>query len=369
MSLRLSDELALPVDVARQRFAFLAKTGAGKTYDAAVLAEEMLKTGLPIIVLDPMGVWWGLQVGAGGKGKGYPVVVFGGEHANLPLDEGEAERLADALVATNISAVIDVSDLSHAALQRFIPPFLDELRRINREDRHVFIEEADVIAPQKPQRNETVCLGAVDNFARRGGNKNLGLTLISQRSAVVNKNVLTQSDYLVVLRTTAPQDKLAVAAWAVRRSADKKALNAWLDSLDDLKDGEAYVWGDKMKDSVGGIKTQFRKRETFHATRENLKKFDASKMKVMPVDEFVAKFREEFEAKVEKKALVTKTVTTDDRSTTEKERRGEQLNRENREAAGTGLQAPSAWFEEEVDFEPVAEAWREVRKIAEAATA
>jgi DNA helicase HerA-like ATPase len=287
----------LPASTAIQRFAFLAKSGAGKTYCGADLAEEMLKNGVPIIVIDPMGIWWGLRKAADGRSDGYPVVVFGGDHGDLPLDTEKAQDLARAIVESNISAVIDVAELSHGALQRFIPPFLEELRHVNVEDRHIFIEEADVIAPQKPGPDETRCLGAVDVFVRRGGNKNLGTTLISQRSAVVNKNVLTQSDFLVVLRTTAPQDKDAVAAWAVAKSADKKELNAWLDSLAKLKNGEAYVWGELP--GAGGevdvqkVKIQFRERETFHATRENLKRFKG--VKPMAVDEFVAKFSKIFE--------------------------------------------------------------------------
>lgn len=295
MSLRLSSNLVLSVEAARRVFAFLAIRGAGKTWAAAVLAEEMVKAGIPIIVLDPMGVWWGLRVGYDGKGKGLPVVVFGGDHADLPLELEKAEKLADALIQSNVSCVIDISELTQGQTQRFIPRFLDELRRKNTNDRHVFIEEADVIAPQKPMRDETVCLHAVDIFVRRGGNRNLGCTLLSQRSAVVNKNVLTQSDFMVAMRTNAPQDKEAVAAWAVRRTGDKKALNAWLDSLSDLKDGEAYVWGPDM--NVPGVKTKFRMRETFHATRENLKRFDASKIRPMPVGEFIERFRSVFEGR------------------------------------------------------------------------
>jgi Helicase HerA, central domain len=306
--LNLASNLSLTPDAARRVFAFLAMRGAGKTWAAAVLAEEMLKAGVPIIVLDPMGVWWGLQVGFDGKGKGLPVVVFGGEHANLPLEPDKAEKMADALIQSNVSCVIDISDLSHAAVQRFVPAFLDELRRKNTNDRHVLIEEADVIAPQKPQRNETVCLGAVDNFVRRGGNRNLGCSLISQRSAVVNKNVLTQSDFLVVLRTNAPQDKKAVSEWAVRRTDDKKALNTWLDSLSDLEDGEAYVWGPDM--NVPGLRTRFRIRETFHATRENLKRFDPSKIRPMPVSEFVERFRDVFEGRRRKKPDLSKGIGT-----------------------------------------------------------
>ena len=315
MSLRINGELELPLSAAIQRFAFLAKTGAGKTYCAAVLAEEMLKNQVPIIVIDPMGVWWGLRKGADGKSDGYPVVIFGGEHADLTLPLERPDELARALVASNISAVIDVADLSHAALQRFIPPFLDELRRINREDRHIFIEEADVIAPQKPQKDETRCLGAVDVFVRRGGNKNLGVTLISQRSAVVNKNVLTQSDYLVVLRTTAPQDKAAVADWAVSKSADRKELNLWLDSLANLKNGEAYLWGE-FSGEVDKIKVQFRARETFHATRENLKKFKG--IEPMPIDLFVKKFRDKWAAPLPtlQEGMEGQTITVSDAEST-----------------------------------------------------
>ncbi len=295
MNLRISPELELSLDAARRVFSFLAIRGAGKTWAAAVLAEEMVKAGIPIIVLDPMGVWWGLRVGFDGKGKGLPVVVFGGEHGDLPLEPEKAEKLADALIQSNVSAVVDISELSHAAVQKFIPLFLDELRRTNTNDRHIFLEEADVIAPQHPMKNETVCLGAVDNFVRRGGNRNLGCSLISQRSAVINKNVLTQSDFLVVLRTNAPQDKAAVAAWAVNRMSDKKTLDKWLDSLSNLKDGEAYVWGPDM--NVPGVRTKFRVRETFHATRENLKRFDASKIHPMDVGEFIARFRDVFEGR------------------------------------------------------------------------
>ena len=293
--LKISPKLSLPIDVARRVFSFLAIRGAGKTYCAAVLAEEMLKAGIPIIIIDPMGVWWGLRVGHAGKGTGYPIVVFGGEHQDLPLEPDKAEKLAQAIVTSNISCVLDISELSQTQTQKLIVAFVNELRRINIQDRHIFIEEADVIAPQKPMRDEVYCLNAVDKLVRRGGNRNLGCTLISQRSAVVNKNVLTQSDFLVVLRTNAPQDKLAVAAWAVKHSQNKKKLNEWLDSLSDLDDGEAYVWGPDM--NIPGVRIKFRERETFHATRENLKKYDASKIKPMDVGAFIAKYRHAFEGK------------------------------------------------------------------------
>jgi hypothetical protein len=52
---KVSKGLALPSDFALEVLAVLAKRGAGKTYDAAVVAEEMLKAGIPIVVIDGMG--------------------------------------------------------------------------------------------------------------------------------------------------------------------------------------------------------------------------------------------------------------------------------------------------------------------------
>ena len=52
MSLRISKDLSLPLDAARWKFGFLAISDAGKTYDACVLAEEFVKHGIPIAVID-----------------------------------------------------------------------------------------------------------------------------------------------------------------------------------------------------------------------------------------------------------------------------------------------------------------------------
>jgi len=57
--LTLGPGLVLPVEAVTETFAILAKRGAGKTYTAAVLVEEMMSAGLPVVIIDPVGVWWG----------------------------------------------------------------------------------------------------------------------------------------------------------------------------------------------------------------------------------------------------------------------------------------------------------------------
>lgn len=302
LNLKLSGGLSLPKAAATWVFAYLAKRGGGKTYNAAVEAEEMIENGVPIVVVDGMGIFWGLRVGADGRGAGLPVVVFGGEHADIPLTLESAAEIARAIVESNINAVLDVSEFSKTQSRRIVAAFLDELYRVNRVDRHVFIEEADMFAPQKPLGPEAVaCLEAVDNFVRRGGNRNLGCTMITQRSAVLNKNILTQSDCLVVLRTKAPQDKAAVREWIQENvdadnAEEKKKADEMMNSLGTLENGMAWVWHTDAPYVFA--KFQFRRRRTFHATREFIKSPDAANVKLMDASEFISKFKQVFAVKV-----------------------------------------------------------------------
>ena len=312
---KISRVLRLPSDFALEVLAVLAKRGAGKTWDAAVIAEEMLKAGIPVVVVDGMGVWWGLRVAVDADqrpilGKpGMPVVVFGGEHADLPLISEKAALIARSIVQSGISAVIDISQLSKGKSRRIVGDFLYELYRLNKNygTRHVFVEEADQWAPQKAPGDVAYSLGAVDEIVRRGGNFNIGCTLITQRSAVLNKDVLTQADCLIVLRTLAPQDKKAIQAW-VEEMTDQRSreLAKWYDSLKELRDGEAWVWHPDKP--VIFQRVMFRKRETLHATREFLRSPAGRQVKMMPVDEYIDKFRTIFEPKPKPVTPTTPTV-------------------------------------------------------------
>ncbi len=107
--LKISKDISLAIDAIIQTFAILAKKGSGKSYTASVMAEEMLKAQQQIVVIDPTGSWWGLQSSADGKSPGFPVVVFGGDHANIPLEETAGEVIAQAIIEQGFSAVIDLS--------------------------------------------------------------------------------------------------------------------------------------------------------------------------------------------------------------------------------------------------------------------
>jgi hypothetical protein len=48
-----------------------------------------------VLVLDPLSVWWGLKSGADEKAPGFPIPVFGGPHADIPLHDAAGPILVN----------------------------------------------------------------------------------------------------------------------------------------------------------------------------------------------------------------------------------------------------------------------------------
>jgi hypothetical protein len=261
--LRIADGLSLPMKAVTQTFTFLAMRGVGKTYAASVLAEEFCKAGLPFAVLDPTGAWYGLRSSADGKSAGYPVTILGGDHGDVPLEEGAGKVIAQLLADEAPQLVLDLSLFSKAAMQRFVADFAEELYRKNRRPLHLIIDEADAFCPQKPRPDQMRMLGAIDEIVRRGRIRGLGVTLVTQRSAVLNKDVLTQAEVLVALRTAHPRDRAPVLEW-MQVHATKKQLAEVEATLASLSIGDAWImsagWLDLFK------RIHIRKRETFNSS-------------------------------------------------------------------------------------------------------
>jgi uncharacterized protein len=233
--LRISESLALPLDFVTERIAFLARTGAGKSGGMRVLAEQMSQAGQFFVFLDPKGDAWGIR-------SEYAVLIMGGEHADVPLDARSGAFVADFLVRDRVSTVLDVSEFSEADMVRFVADFGERFYRTNRAAVHWFIDEADEFAPQSGYTKEaTKCLGAIQRIQRRGRGRGIGVTVATQRSAVLNKSVLTQAGTLIAMQTTAPHDLKAVDDW-LQYAATKEARGEIMSALPALKEREAFVY-------------------------------------------------------------------------------------------------------------------------------
>lgn len=241
-TLDLSPELALPEDAVTQTTALIARRGAGKTYGAQKLAEEMLGLSAQVVVLEPIGNWWSLRLAADGKSRGYDIPVFGGLHGDIPLEPGAGALIADLVVDRSLSAVLDVSQFRKNERRRFATDFAEQLFHRKKSapgPLHLFVEEAQVFVPQRVQADEARMLGAFEDIIRQGRNYGLGATLISQRPQSVNKEVLSQTECLIVLQVNEAPARKALREWIVDQGMDVGDL---VDTLPSLQRGEAWVW-------------------------------------------------------------------------------------------------------------------------------
>jgi hypothetical protein len=264
--LKLSDNLSLPLDAVTQTFAILAKRGVGKTHTATIMAEGMLNAGQPIVVYDPTSAWWGLKSSKDGKRPGFPVVIFGGEHADVPLEESAGSTIAMVIVEKRIPAILDVGLLRKGARVRFMTEFCETLYHKNREALHFFADEAHTIAPQniRAMPEAARLLGAMEDIVLQGRRRGLGVTVISQRPALVNKNVTTQCEVLIAMQLTGAHDRKAIEEWVDAHGDDASKGREMLSSLSSLQRGEAWIWSPGWLRKL--VRTTFRDRETFDSS-------------------------------------------------------------------------------------------------------
>lgn len=261
--LKISDDLSLPLEAVTQTFAILAKRGSGKTYTGLVMVEEMLKKNLHVVYIDPIGVAYGLRSSADGESAGLPIIIAGGDHADIPIEPTNGEVLANLVVDNTISVVIDLSRMRKGEQVRFMTDFAETLYHRNRSALHLVLDEADAFAPQRPMPGEHRLLGAMEDIVRRGRARGIGVTMITQRPSVLNKNVLTQIEVLVTLRLTAPIDQKAIDEW-VKTHAEEGQREQLMASLPSLPVGTAWFWSPGWLNIFQRIKV--RERETLDSS-------------------------------------------------------------------------------------------------------
>jgi hypothetical protein len=232
----------LPADALDDRIAIVGTAGSGKTYAAKGFVERLLGNGARVAIVDPLGVWWGLRASADGSAAGYPVVVFGGKHADVPITAEMGGALGRLIACETLACVIDLSELgSSTARRRFMAAFSEAVYEANEEPLHLVLDEADLFAPQRPLKGWESLLGHVEEIVRRGRVRGFIPWLITQRPAVLHKDVLSQADILIAMKLTASQDRDAIGAW-IEGQADRQEGKRILGDLPRLQQGEGYLW-------------------------------------------------------------------------------------------------------------------------------
>lgn len=244
--LQIADNLELAPEAMTLTSAILGIRGSGKTNTGVVFTEGLLEAGHQVIVIDPLDVWWGLKSSADGESPGHAIVVLGGAHGDLPLASGDGAVMADFLVETRTPAILSLRHLRKAEQKRFVADFAEQLYQRKGETGKntsclVVIDEASSFVPQGFQADSARMVGAIEDLVRRGRASGIGVMLIDQRAASVNKDVLTQLELLVAHRHTSPQDRAALKLWVQAHDTGEKE-KLFLDSLASLPLGQAWFW-------------------------------------------------------------------------------------------------------------------------------
>jgi len=181
----------------------------------------------------------------------------------VPITDQAGEAVALAIAEREVQCIIDLSDMTNAAKIRFMTPFLEHLYRKNRAALHLVVDEADEIAAQRLADGEQRMFGAFDKIVRRGRVKGFRPLMITQRPAVLHKNVMSQISTLIALQLTSPQDRKAIDDW-VRGNADADQAKEVMSTLPTLARGDGWVWApaDDVLDRV-----TFPKITTFDSSR------------------------------------------------------------------------------------------------------
>lgn len=263
MSLRLAPNLDLPDHFATEGVVAVGMRGSGKSNTLVRWAEVLYEATIPFVAVDPKGDWHGIRSSATGKRAGLSVPVFGGLTGDFPLGEHQGTEVANLLVDHNLSAVLDVSGLSHNARARFLTDFFHQLMARHRREPHVrcvILEEAHRYIPQQIPRGPGPALKeAAASILLEGRAFGLGCWAATQRPARLHKDVLEEvgTVFLHRIGAAASNDQRTIAGWVKHEDLSDEIVP----SLTKLRPGEAWV----LSPSDFGIAQRFQidRRTTF----------------------------------------------------------------------------------------------------------
>lgn len=265
-NLPISSSLPFPADAATQTFAFIGRKGSGKTYGAGRFVELLIETKNQVVILDTVGNWYGLRLAANGKDPGIDIPILGGLRGDIPLEATGGSLIADVVVDTGRSMIIDVSQFSQGDRRQFATAFGERLWKRKKAQRvptpvHLIMEECQLIVPQKVGPEQARMVGIYEEIIRLGRNYGIGVSMITQRPQSVNKEVLNQTECLMAFQISGSHERKALREWIVHNGMDANLVN----ELPAFDPGECYCWSPQWLGVLQKIKIS--EKWTFDSTR------------------------------------------------------------------------------------------------------
>src|SRR5260221_2624305 len=252
----------VPNEIFDQHIIVLGKTRSGKSSVLRLFVEHLLGQDKPVCLLDPKGDWWGLKASADGKKAGFPVVIFGGPHGDVPLNARSGAAVAELVATGNRPSIIDLGGWMPGERTQFYIDFASTFFLKTRGRRWLVIDEVHnfcfkgkVMSPEAGKM-----LHWSNRLASEGLGKGVALLAASQRPQKVHNDFLTSCETLVAMRVIHPSDREAISDW-IDGCADEEKAGDVLSSLASMKRGEAWVWSPEAE--FGPKRIQFPMFETY----------------------------------------------------------------------------------------------------------
>jgi hypothetical protein len=237
--LRIGQGLTLPIHWMTMSSVVYGTRGSGKSTLGRKLAEEVANQAQRFCAIDPTGAWWGLKSTESGTDVGLPVVIFGGDHADVPLEPGAGALIADVVAGIEQSTILDLEHLSKGKQIRFLGDFLARLYHVNREPLLLLMDEAQRYAPQKPMGPDAqVTLGAAEDIVKLGRKHGIGPVVFTQRGSGLNKEVSELADVLIAFRTPGVLDQSRIKDW-LEANATAEQMKEVMSTISGLPTGTA----------------------------------------------------------------------------------------------------------------------------------
>lgn len=248
-------KLPLPEAVFDQHIIVLGKTRSGKSSAMRVMVEHLLDAGKPVCVVDPKGDWWGLK-GSESSRASYPVIIFGGEHADVPINSHSGASIAELVSTGNRSAIVDLGGWMPGERTTFWIEFASTYFRTHKGRHHLVIDEVHNFCPKGKimDPNAGKMLHWANRLASEGLGKGIALLAASQRPQKVHNDFLTSCETLVAMRVIHKADRDALKDW-VDACGDPDKGKEVLNTVAANKRGEAWVYSPEC--GFGPEKIQF----------------------------------------------------------------------------------------------------------------
>jgi len=259
-SLKISDEMTLPIKIAQEVTLLLGTRGMGKSYSAGVLIEEFQKNGVQFCCWDLLGAHRKIRL------PGVEVVTLRkGQTLNI-------DKLVSRLIASKKSLIIDMSEImgEPASTGRgskqaeLVGQYATKLLEANPAARGkvilTIIEEAEEFAPMGNAKWVQESIVPLNRLTKQGRARGCGVLFITQRPQDFSARLRSQASNFIVHRLTNYTELDVMQKQLVAASrGDTKPIIHRIFTFDV---GEAMMLSPHVPDGIAF--TRIRKRETEH---------------------------------------------------------------------------------------------------------